>query len=394
MRRNKNCDPSKDNVMLNENENENIDLFFRFYSLLGISLYGYEQSKKSWILSFSFILTSIWRTYFIITSSFVLYSHGQMFIEFYSQFIKSIKTQPLLKFSFVWSWRIKNLFNFVLIILFIFNGTKILKCFNSSILFKYDHHIKISKSISIRLLGYMSMFAFIVWFIYKQFHQINFLHLLLVSHMYFGYTYMAFFYDLHFLMFSLSKRTFDILIRKLSEIDDNNLTKDDSFELINDIKALGKTLYEFNRMCSMTLFCSVIDTVFSYLNNIVFFFGQTKFHGNEIFFFHFFMNILRSIFICILSWTSQNVINRFDDIYYELLDKSIETSHNYYSKYQKHSKAISLSNAFKIHELAVYRRHFKSYYFYEILPMCLGSLGHICIFIFQYMIIFIQTSLV
>lgn len=45
MRRNKNCDPSKDNVMLNENENENIDLFFRFYRY-----YKYKKYNKKLII--------------------------------------------------------------------------------------------------------------------------------------------------------------------------------------------------------------------------------------------------------------------------------------------------------------------------------------------------------
>ncbi|OTF83886.1 hypothetical protein BLA29_003088 [Euroglyphus maynei] len=327
-----------------------------------------------------------------------MFFYSNHFLEFYSLFVKSIKTQSLMKFSFVWSWRFMNISNIVLAISFTYNGKKILKYFNNPILFKYsdNNHRKISKSFVFRLVFYVSIILYLIIFTYHQSDDFNFFRLLIFTQQYFGYTYMFFFFDHYLFMFSLSKKTLDKLEQKLDKFNDN-LTKDDTFELINDIKALSYNLYEFNRISSTPLFFILISTVFSYLNNIVVFFGdirQSSFPGHQMVYFHFFLNILRTIIIYILSWTAQNIIKQFDDIYFCLFDKSIETLRNYYSKYQKYSKAISLSNALQIYELAVYRRHFKSYYFYEILPLCLGSFGYICIFILQYMIIFIETTLV
>ncbi|KAH9421441.1 hypothetical protein DERP_010578 [Dermatophagoides pteronyssinus] len=382
---------SVNNVM----RNKNINLFFLFYSILGVSLYGYEQSKKSRILLLFFICTTIWRIFFIIITSFIMYLFSDNFVDFYSIFVQSIKTQPLMKFSFIWSWRFLNLSNIVLIILFTFNGNVILKCFNNFILIKYlNNHTKMMKIFIFRLFGFIFLLLFVIAIFFQNSNDFTYLQVIVCYQIYFGYTYMIFFYDLNLLMFLISKKILIKLKQKLDKINDNNLAKNDTFELINDIKALGYNLYEFNRISSPGLFLILITTVFSYLNNIVVFISRTEIHGHRMIYFHFFMNILRTICICILSWTSQYILKQFDDIYFCLLDKSINTLRNNYSKYQKYSKAITISNSLQIYELIIIRHYYKSYYFYEILPMCLESLGFIFIFIFQYIIIFIETTLI
>lgn len=107
-----------------------------------------------------------------------------------------------------------------------------------------------------------------------------------------------------------------------------------------------------------------------------------------------FILIISSAFWIILTFresvVATRILNKFDNVYLKLLDKSIDTVYN---RCKTDNNLITVNDALKIFELNTFRRHYKSYYMFQLLPVNLNSFGDISLFIVNYIFIFGQTSI-
>ena len=95
-----------------------------------------------------------------------------------------------------------------------------------------------------------------------------------------------------------------------------------------------------------------------------------------------------------LSSVAQHTLDLFNRLHWRLLDRSLETVSNRYSRWQKHQPAVTVADAVRVYEFyTAYRRYFKIFYLHGLMPLNLNSFGHIILFLLNYMILLIQTSI-
>lgn len=172
---------------------------------------------------------------------------------------------------------------------------------------------------------------------------------------------------------------------------DTNLGRDVVSEFIADIRNLSKIFQQFNTTLSWTNFSNLLLTVCNTLNV----FSMSIYRDIKVLPF---ILIISSAFWIILtfreSMVASRILKKFDYVYLKLLDKSIDTIYhpNNHRPGQKNNH-LTISDGWKIFELNSFRRHYKSYYMFQLLPVNLNTFGDISLFIVNYIFIFGQTSI-
>lgn len=224
---------------------------------------------------------------------------------------------------------------------------------------------------------------------------------------YFSIIHMTYFFELHYLSISL---TVNVLEQKIQQVELikgwylvafltvkffilflGNLSKNIANDVIQSIRTMASNLIEFNSIFALPKLSSLIVVVMMQISTIAYLFQDSVELILKIF------GLILQAYIFFLFYFEANLaellIKKFDSIHLLLVDKSIETVANFYSKFQKHSRAVSLEDMVWIFELGIYRHYFKIYTFKNVLPLNLSQFGHVCVFILNYTLLLVQTTI-
>src|SRR5690625_1698669 len=117
--------------------------------------------------------------------------------------------------------------------------------------------------------------------------------------------------------------------------------------MMRQIGVAGQRLKQFTDIWSVPLTCTVASVLVISLTGSVYFFLPIRDKMKVSYFLGLLFNYL---LFYRLSWVAQHTLDLFDRLHWNLLDRSLETVSNRYSRWQKHQPALTVDDAMRVYE--------------------------------------------